>query len=44
MELQTKSDTTTKIEASAKMDIKAALIDLNASGIMNIKGSLLNLN
>jgi uncharacterized protein involved in type VI secretion and phage assembly len=43
-EIQTKSNTTTKIEANAKIDIKGALIDVNASGIINIKGTMVNLN
>lgn len=43
-EIQTKSSASTKIEATAKIDIKAPMIDVNASGTMNIKGTILNLN
>jgi uncharacterized protein involved in type VI secretion and phage assembly len=52
MDVEVSSTASTKIKASSDMDLKAsanvslngAIVDIKASGIMNIKSSLLNLN
>jgi uncharacterized protein involved in type VI secretion and phage assembly len=43
-EIEIKSTSSAKIEASAGMELKGASMDLKASGTLNIKGSMVNIN
>lgn len=43
-EIEIKSTSSAKIEASAGMELKGAGMDLKASGTLNIKGSMVNIN